>query len=79
MHWRGDRTGGTIRRSALDEARRSRLNVAFEGLLGPHKALTDAEMQAFTDFILQVTYPPNPIRALDNSLTTDQAVGRDFS
>ncbi len=30
-------------------------------------------MQAFTDFILQVTYPPNPIRTLDNSLTTDQA------
>ncbi len=26
-------------------------------------------MQAFTDFILQVTYPPNPIRNLDNSLT----------
>ena len=25
-------------------------------------------MQAFTDFILQVTYPPNPIRSLDNSL-----------
>ena len=35
-------------------------------------------MQAFTDFILQVTYPPNPIRALDNSLTADQQAGRDF-
>ena len=30
-------------------------------------------MEAFTDFILQVTYPPNPIRHLDNSLTADQA------
>jgi hypothetical protein len=35
-------------------------------------------MQAFADFILQVTYPPNPIRALDNSLTAHQQTGRDF-
>ena len=35
-------------------------------------------MQAFTDFILQVTYPPNPIRSLDNSLTADEQAGRDF-
>ena len=33
-------------------------------------------MEAFTDFILQVTYPPNPIRALDNSLTPAQEAGR---
>ena len=26
-------------------------------------------MQAFTDFILEIMYPPNPIRNLDNSLT----------
>ncbi len=26
-------------------------------------------MDAFTDFILQVTYPPNPNRPLDNALT----------
>ena len=30
-------------------------------------------MQAFTTFILQVMYPPNPIRNLDNSLTPAQA------
>jgi hypothetical protein len=35
-------------------------------------------MQAFTDFMLQVTYPPNPIRNLDNSLTQQQATGRGF-
>jgi hypothetical protein len=35
-------------------------------------------MQAFTDFILQVTYPPNPIRNLDNSLTAGQQAGRDM-
>jgi len=52
--------------------------VAFDGLLGRGAPLTDAPMQAFTDFILQVTYPPNPIRNLDNSLTSDQQAGRNF-
>jgi hypothetical protein len=33
-------------------------------------------MNAFTDFILQVTYPPNPNRRLDNALTADQLAGR---
>ncbi len=35
-------------------------------------------MRAFADFILQVTYPPNPIRSLDNSLTIDQQAARDM-
>lgn len=47
-------------------------------LLGRSEFITDAQMQAFADFTLQVTYPPNPIRALDNALTTDQQAGRDF-
>src|SRR5262249_15756701 len=33
-------------------------------------------MDAFTDFMLQVTYPPNPNRALDNTLTADEEAGR---
>jgi len=40
--------------------------------------LSDAQMQAFTDFILQVAMPPNPIRALDDSLTSDQQAGESF-
>ena len=35
-------------------------------------------MQAFTDFALALTPPPNPIRQLDNSLTADQQLGRDI-
>ncbi len=35
-------------------------------------------MEAFRDFILQVSYPPNPIRNLDDSDTPDQAAGRAF-
>ncbi|MBZ5708039.1 YncE family protein [Nannocystis pusilla] len=85
MHWRGDRNGegqganvqpdgGAFSESAAFNA----FNVAFEGLLGRHAPLTQQQMQAFTDFQLQVMYPPNPIRALDNSLNADQAAGRDF-
>ncbi|MDO8706891.1 MAG: hypothetical protein Q7J84_18340 [Sulfuricaulis sp.] len=85
MHWRGDRTGGNDAPSAqpdsgtFDEvAAFKKFNPAFEGLLGREGPLTDAQMQAFADFILQVAYPPNPIRKLDNSLTVDQQAGRDF-
>ena len=78
MHWRGDRSGANDPGgNALDEdAAFKRFNVAFAGLLGRSGPLTAGEMQAFTTFILQVTYPPNPIRALDNSLTSDQQAGR---
>lgn len=50
-------------------------NVAFPGLVGRDAPLPDAEMAAFTDFALNMMYPPNPIRALDNSLTPTQAAG----
>jgi YVTN family beta-propeller protein len=80
MHWRGDRTGGNDPGGdpLSEEQAFKKFNVAFGGLLGRSGPLTDAEMQAFADFILQVTYPPNPIRNLDNSLTPDQQAGRDF-
>jgi hypothetical protein len=86
MHWRGDRTGGNdVAASAQpdtgtfdEQAAFKKFNVAFPGLLGRAAELSDADMQAFTDFILQVTYPPNPVRNLDNSLTTFQAQGRAF-
>jgi DNA-binding beta-propeller fold protein YncE len=85
MHWRGDRNGegqgenlqpdgGAFREDAAFRA----FNVAFAGLLGRDGPLTEAQMQAFAAFQLQVSYPPNPIRALDNSLTPDQKAGFDF-
>ncbi len=51
--------------------------VAFEGLIGHEGLIADADMQAFTDFILQVQLPPNPIRSLDNSLTSEEQDGSD--
>jgi DNA-binding beta-propeller fold protein YncE len=82
MHWRGDRTGGNAvpPGSPLDEDLAFKaFNVAFGGLLGRDEGeIPDPSMQAFTDFILQVTLPPNPIRNLNNSLTASEQSGRDF-
>ena len=85
MHWRGDRTGGNDAPSVqpdsgtFDErAAFKKFQLGFVNLLGRSEFIPDADMEAFTDFILQLTYPPNPIRALDNSLTPDQQAGHDL-
>ncbi len=77
MHWRGDRTGSTTGQDPLDEHLAfEAFNPAFVSLLGRSAQLTPGDMQAFTDFILTVTLPPNPIRALDNAASTDQGAGQ---
>ncbi len=85
MHWRGDRTGGYAAPSAQpdsgaydERAAFEAFQVAFNSLLGRDGPIPDQDMQAFTDFILEVTYPPNPIRNLDNSLTPQQQEGHDL-
>ncbi len=81
MHWRGDRTGGNDPESGdpLDEAAAFRaFNGAFEALLGRTELLTREEMDAFTDFVLEIAYPPTPIRALDMSLNADEAFGAEL-
>jgi hypothetical protein len=85
MHWRGDRTGGNDNPSAqpdsgtFDEvAGFKKFQAAFPNLLGRSGPIGDREMEAFAAFILQVTYPPNPIRMLSNHLTPSQQAGRDF-
>ena len=78
MHWRGDRTGGHVGGDPLDEDLAFKaFNVAFGGLIGRDEGeIPDADMQRFTDFILAVQMPPNPLRALDNQLTPAQARAR---
>jgi DNA-binding beta-propeller fold protein YncE len=85
MHWRGDRNGTLDEPTAQpnggnfdEDLAFKKFNPAFEGLLGRDGELTAGEMQAFTDFILQVAYPPNPIRSLDNSLNAAQLAGRNL-
>jgi hypothetical protein len=83
MHWRGDRTGGNDAPSAQpdsgtydERAAFQKFQGGFTELLGRDAFLPQPDMDAFTDYILQLTYPPNPIRALDNALTPDQEAGR---
>jgi hypothetical protein len=79
MHWRGDRSNGVFGVDPTDASLSfDNFIVAFQGLLGSVDQPPVAQMQEFTDFQLQVTMPPNPVRNLDNSLTASQASGRRF-
>ncbi len=76
MHWRGDRADAGDPFSE-DIAFRN-FRVAFPGLVGRDSMIPETDMQAFSDFALQIMLPPNPVRALDNSLTPDQQAGFNF-
>ena len=83
MHGRGDRSNGFFGIDADDEDMAFRNFIgAFNGLVGDTVPPTDptrqADMQRFADFMLQVRLPPNPVRNLDNSLTSAQQLGLDF-
>ncbi len=66
MHWRGDRTGANTQTpnaqpnsGSFNEVLAFKaFNAAFTDLLGRASQIADADMQAFTDFILEVMYPP---------------------
>lgn len=76
MHWRGDRTGVNAQGGeSMEAAAFKEFNPAFVGLVGRDTELSPSELQAFTDFALQIIPPPNPVRNLDNSLTATQAAG----
>lgn len=62
FHWRGDR--------ADIEA----FNGTFTNLQGAPLVLTPAGMREFRSFLASVRFPPNPFRALDNSLATNLAL-----
>jgi YVTN family beta-propeller protein len=85
MHWRGDHTAALTEpnvepNSGAYDTQLSfqQFNTAFTDVIGRGSQIPDEDMQAFGDFILQVMYPPNPIRNLDDSDTPDQAAGRAF-
>ena len=81
MHWRGDRAvPEPVPADPFDsEQAFKNFNVAFPGLVGRSAELSAGEMQAFTDFALAITLPPNPIRDLSNALSSTQLPGRNVS
>lgn len=77
MHWRGDRVGASkAPGESLELGAFKDFNVAFPALVGRDTELSSADMQAFANFAIGITYPPNPIRALDNSLSANQSTGK---
>ena len=80
MHWRGDRTGGSDPggNPLSQEQAFLKFDVAFPGLLGRASQLPPTDMAKLSQFVLQIHYPPNPVRALDGSLTAAQQRGRDL-
>jgi len=87
MHWRGDRFdfqafidvfGAVPPGTSVERLAFKNFVVAFEGLLGSATLPTQATMDEFADFALQIRLPPNPVRNLDNSLTAAQQAGMDF-
>ncbi|MDJ0850846.1 MAG: SMP-30/gluconolactonase/LRE family protein [Myxococcota bacterium] len=79
MHWRGDRSNGALGMDATDEDLSFRnFIVAFSGLLGRDGDISEPEMEQFSDFALSLTLPPNPVRALDNQPTPEEAAGESF-
>ena len=77
MHWRGDRNGG-LDDPLNEEKAFMQFLPAFVDLNGMGEELPLTEMEKFRDFILTVQYPPNPIAALDGSLTASQAAGKEI-
>ncbi|MGD8568094.1 MAG: hypothetical protein PVJ39_08395 [Gammaproteobacteria bacterium] len=84
-HWRGDRTDADESPSVQpdggvynEQVAFKEFNPAFESLIGRSEQLSEQAMQDYTDFAMELTYPPNPIRHLDNSLTPEQQAGYDF-
>lgn len=50
-------------------------NTEARNHIGRDGPISEQDMQAFTDFALQLSYPPNPHRAIDNKFTSDQFEG----
>ena len=85
MHWRGDRVDGFFGTDPCAEPSGAPCSedssfrnfiVAYEGLVGMEGTISNSEMQQFADFAMKIMLPPNPIRALDNSLSTAAANGK---
>ncbi len=87
LHWRGDRVDGFFGTETCNQPTGAKCSedrsfrnfiVAFEGLVGRDGIITTANMQKFSDFILQVMLPPNPVANLDGTRTTAQNNGRNL-
>jgi len=75
MLWRGDATNAM---DPMDERMNliHNFNALFPALLGREDTLLDEDFELLADFILSLRPPPNPYRALNNTLIPFQDAGR---
>ncbi|MEO8083608.1 MAG: hypothetical protein ABI780_07290 [Ardenticatenales bacterium] len=74
MHWRADRyADGADPTNEHDSFLKFR--PAFKSLNGMAEPISDADMDAFANFVLTIRYPPNPLENLDRTRTTEQEAG----
>ena len=86
MHWRGDKTDDSEPGSNYqpdtgiynEHVGFTKFNEAFVNLHGRDSEISTEAMDDFANFALELMYPPNPIRHLDNSLTPAQQLGQNF-
>jgi len=86
MHWRGDKTDGGAGGNNYqpdsgiynEQVAFTKFNEAFVNLHGRDAELSEVDINDFARFALELMYPPNPIRHLDDSLTTAQQAGQAF-
>lgn len=86
MHWRGDKTDGGAGGNNFqpdsgiynEHVAFTQFNEAFVNLHGRDNEISQEAMDDFANFALELMYPPNPIRNLDDSLTPAQQAGHDF-
>jgi len=76
LFWRGDRTNTANPRDTLTNF--NTVSAVFPALMGRDGFLPDADFNRMGVWALTLTPPPNPIRNLDNSLTTNQQTGSDL-
>jgi DNA-binding beta-propeller fold protein YncE len=74
LHWRGDKTNFIDEFD--DETNFAGFSGAFVGLLGRATEPDPGDFTAFTDFVMTLVYPPNPIKNLTDIGTTSEEDGK---
>jgi DNA-binding beta-propeller fold protein YncE len=74
LHWRGDQTNSIDEFD--DETNFAEFSLAFVALLGRADEPAPADFAAFSDFVLTLAYPPNPIKNLTDVGTTSEEDGK---
>ncbi len=79
MHWRGDKNGAAAGADPLDEKAAFKQFIgAFEGVNARSGPISDAEMDMFADFALDLVLEPNYYRPVDGVLSPQQERGRNI-